>query len=204
MPEESDGPNATAPDDATADEAAPHRFDPDAGAKLEEVDRYRYLSRDELVAALDPNPSDLVADVGSGTGFYTREIAPFVDQVIALDLQPSMHRQFASHGVPSTVARVIAKASHLPLSDGSLDGAYSTMTFHEYDPGGIEEIFRSLRTGGRFVVVDWSSEGSGERGPPVSSRAGPADAAETVERAGFEIESVQDRPETFLIVGVRP
>lgn len=204
MPDESADADGNPPDGPDGDETAPHRFDPDAGAKLEEVERYRYLSRDELVASLDPAPSDVVADVGSGTGFYTREIAPFVDRVIALDLQPSMHRQFASHGVPSTVSQVIAKASHLPLEAGSIDGAYSTMTFHEYDPGGIEEIFRTLRPGARFVVADWSAEGSGERGPPVSSRAGPTDAAETVERAGFEIDVLQGRPETFLIVAMRP
>lgn len=204
MPEESDGSDGIPPDGGTGDETAPHRFDPEASAKLEEVERYRYLSRDELVAALDPDPSDVVADVGSGTGFYTREIAPFVSRVLALDLQPSMHRQFASHGLPSTVSQVIAKASHLPLDSGSIDGAYSTMTFHEYDPGAIEEVFRTLRPGARFVVADWSSEGSGERGPPVSSRAGPADAAETVERAGFEIRTVEGRPETFLIVAMRP
>lgn len=204
MSEESDDADDEPADGSTGGDTAPHRFDPDASAKLEEVERYRYLSRDELVSALDPDPSDVVVDVGSGTGFYTREIAPFVSEVIALDLQPSMHRQFAAHGVPSTVSQVIAKASHLPLNRGSVDGAYSTMTFHEYDPGGIEEIFQALRPGGRFVVADWSAEGSGDRGPPVSSRAGPAEAAETVERAGFEIEAVRGRPETFLIVAMRP
>lgn len=183
-----------------ADDSGPnHRFDPGAGAKLEEVERYRYLSRDELVAALDPEQGDVVADVGSGTGFYTREVAPYVGSVLAVDLQSAMHRQFTTYGVPANVSQILARDADLPLRTGSVDAAYSTMTFHEYELGGIDEIHRVLRPGGRLVVVDWSATGTGERGPPLEGRVDLPDAVETVERAGFKIESARDRPETFLI-----
>ena len=183
---------------------SPHRFDPEASANLEETIRFRYLSRDELVGALSPDPDAVLADIGSGTGFYTREVAPFVSRVHAVDMQAEMHEKFRSQGVPENVETVLAKADDLPFRDEYLDGVYSTMTFHEYDAGGLPEIYRVLRPGGTLVVVDWSAEGSGERGPPLEVRADTETATREVEAAGFDVESARSRPETFFIEARRP
>jgi ubiquinone/menaquinone biosynthesis C-methylase UbiE len=182
---------------------SPHRFDPDSAAALEELARFRYLSRDELVAALDPDPGDVVGDIGSGTGFYTREIAPFVGEIHAVDMQEQMHEHFRDHGLPENVTQVLAKADDMPFEDGFFDGLYSTMTFHEYDDGGVDELHRVLDPGGRLVVADWSQTGDGERGPPLEARFDTPTATDIVERAGFEIESARSRPETFFIEAVR-
>ncbi|MFB6266884.1 MAG: methyltransferase domain-containing protein [Halodesulfurarchaeum sp.] len=182
----------------------PRRFDPAASDRLGDPERFRYLSRDELVWSLDPDPTDRIADLGCGTGFYTREIAPFVEEILALDLQPRMLAQFGSAGVPNGVTRVIAKGSTLPLQDAHLDGAVSTMTYHEFDDGAVGELARVIRPGGRLVIADWSAGGSGERGPPVEDRRHPEEAAKSVDGAGFDVHRVAARPETFLLVAERP
>lgn len=54
-----------------------HMFDTDQADQLEDAgSRYRYLSREELLDALDLSPTDTVADIGSGTGFYIDDVAP--------------------------------------------------------------------------------------------------------------------------------
>lgn len=194
------------PENATRSGAGdnPHRFDPDAAAVLEDTDRFRYLSRDELVGALGAGPTDVVAEIGSGTGFYTREVAPFVGKLYAVDMQPAMHRAFAANGIPATVTPVLAKADALPFRAETIDAVYATMTFHEFDQGGPAELHRVLKRGGTLVLVDWTATGSGERGPPLEVRSEASTAGETVEQAGFEITDVQSRPETFRIEAVRP
>jgi protein-L-isoaspartate O-methyltransferase len=64
-----------------------HTFDADRGDKLKDAQRrYRFFSAEELLWALSPDGDETVADLGSGTGFYTDDVAPAVDHVYAVDI----------------------------------------------------------------------------------------------------------------------
>jgi ubiquinone/menaquinone biosynthesis C-methylase UbiE len=181
-----------------------HTFDPEMAARLEDPSRYRYCSRDELLALIDPDPGDLIADVGSGTGFYTRDVASRAGQVLGLDLQPAMHDLFRDHGLPENVSLLAAEAGRIPVADASLDAAFATMTFHELaTDGALAELARVLVSGGRFAVVDWSAAGEGEAGPPTGDRRTADGAAGMLEAAGFTVERASERPETFALVATR-
>lgn len=178
-----------------------HTFDPDSADKLEDESRYRYLSREELVGALDLDPSDSVADLGSGTGFYTDDVAPFAGDVRAVDVQEAMHELYREKGVPGNVGLVTAEIGDLPFGDDELDAAFSTMTFHEFaGGGGLAEVGRVLRDGARFVVADWTANGDGESGPPVDERFDRDEAVGFLDSAGFEVVRADERPETFFVV----
>ncbi|MFB6135326.1 MAG: class I SAM-dependent methyltransferase [Halobacteriaceae archaeon] len=182
-----------------------HTFDPDRADRLEDAARrYRYLSREELLGRLALDPGAVVADVGSGTGFYTDDVAPFAGTVYAVDVQAAMHDHYRAKGVPENVDLVTAAAGDLPFDDGHLDAAFSTMTFHEFaGDGALDELARVLRPGGRFAVADWSAEGDGEAGPPTGERYAADAAVELLEAAGFVVEAVESRPETFLLAAER-
>ena len=63
-----------------------HTFDADSADKLEKSEqRYRFLSAEELLWALALSPEHTVADLGSGTGFYTDDVAPHAAEVYAVD-----------------------------------------------------------------------------------------------------------------------
>lgn len=180
-----------------------HTFDPDSAHALEGADRFRYLSRDELVGALDVDGEATVADIGSGTGFYTREVAPFVGRLYAVDVQEAMHEHFTSREIPPNVELILSPASSMPLDENSLDGLYSTMTYHEVEPTAPAEFARVLRPGGSLVVADWSALGTGERGPPLAEREHVDSAAQALEDAGFSILAARERPETFFLEAER-
>jgi ubiquinone/menaquinone biosynthesis C-methylase UbiE len=178
-----------------------HTFDVDRAANLEDPERFRYCSREELLAGLDPTGDDRVADLGSGTGFYTRELAPFVGTVEAVDVQVEMHELFREHGVPGNVSLVTADVADLPFADDALDGAASTMTFHEFaTTDSLAELHRVLAPDARLVLVDWSASGQGEDGPPVAERYDAADAESMLADAGFSVREATDRPETLFVV----
>lgn len=182
-----------------------HTFDPSSAEKLEETDRYRYLSRDELVGALELTGDQQVVDLGSGTGFYTRDVAPYAKTVHAVDIQEAMHEYFKDAGIPDNVELVTAGIDDMPLADDSFDGAYSTMTFHEFESeAALAELERVLKPGGGVVIADWSASGEGERGPPLEERYTVAEAASSLESSGFDVETARDRPETFLITARAP
>ena len=179
-----------------------HTFDSSMASALEDESRFQFVSVDELLALLGASANASIADVGSGTGFYTDRIAPYVGTVCAIDLQPAMHAYYAekASGVPTTVDRVTADVGRLPMRSDTLDGAFSTMTFHEFaEEGALAELERVLVEGSRFAVADWSAEGTGEVGPPQSERYDLAAAEELAEAAGFSVRRGQERRETFVM-----
>ncbi|AHG02279.1 S-adenosylmethionine-dependent methyltransferase (plasmid) [Halostagnicola larsenii XH-48] len=180
-----------------------HTFDASRADKLERAGRrYRFLSAEELLWALSLSPDDTVADLGSGTGFFTDDVAPHAGTVYAVDVQAEMHEYYREKGVPETVDLVTSDVSDLPFDDGAIDVAFSTMTYHEFaSEDALAEIRRVLASGGRLVVVDWSATGPGDDGPPVDERYSADEAADALRAAGFDIEYEDTRLETFLLIG---
>jgi ubiquinone/menaquinone biosynthesis C-methylase UbiE len=176
-----------------------HTFDVDRANDLEDPGRYRFCSTEELLAALSPTDDAVVADIGSGTGFYTDEVAPHVDTVYAVDVQAEMHERYREKGAPDNVEFLTTGASAMPLDDDELDAVFSTMTYHEFaSPGALAELARVVRPGGRTVTVDWSKAGPGADGPPVAERFGLGDAVDAFEEAGFTTVDGETRKETFV------
>lgn len=178
-----------------------HTYDAERADALEDADRFRYCSAEELRALVSPAPDGVVADVGSGTGFYADVLAPRVGRLIALDVQSEMHSYYREKGLPGAVDPVTAAAGTLPVADDALDAAYSTMTHHEFaDEAALAELARAVRPGGRVVTVDWTAEGRGADGPPVVERYALGDCVATFEDAGFRVERAATRGETFVCV----
>lgn len=180
-----------------------HTFDPERAHLLEDVSRFRFCSRDELVGHLECGPESVVADLGSGTGFYTSEVAPFAGTLYAVDVQSEMHDLYRENGVPANVELVTSGIGSLPFDDGHLDATFSTMTFHEYaTPDALGELHRVLADGGRAVTVDWSANGTGDEGPPLDERYDVETGVDLFEEAGFDVTFAQERPDTLVIVAV--
>lgn len=179
-----------------------HTFDPSRADKLERPERrFRFLSVEELCWALNLSPDDVVADLGSGTGFFTDLVAEHAETVYAVDLQPEMHDYYREKGVPENVALVTSDVSQIPIKSGTVDVAYSIMTYHEFaSEESLAAIRRILAPSGRLVIVDWSAEGSGEEGPPVDERFTVGEATDALEGDGFSVKHAFERPETFLLI----
>ncbi len=179
-----------------------HTFDASRADTLEKAGRrYRFVSAEELLWALDVSPDDAVADLGSGTGFFTDDVAPHAGEVHAVDVQEEMHEYYREKGVPENVDLVTSDVSDLPFDDDALDAAFSTMTYHEFaSDDALAAVRRVLTPGGRLVVVDWAATGTGENGPPVDERYGADEAAAALREAGFTVEHEAVRPETFLLI----
>ncbi|MFC6988721.1 class I SAM-dependent methyltransferase [Haloplanus sp. GCM10025708] len=181
-----------------------HTFDSDRAHVLEDEARYRYCSCEELYALVAPHEEMVLADLGSGTGFFTDDFAPHVATTYAVDVQEAMHAHYREKGVPESVELVEADVSALPFADDELDAAFSTMTYHEFaSDESLTELARVVRPGGRLVTVDWSADGPGEEGPAPDERYDLGHAVSSLADHGFEIARAESRTETFVCVARR-
>lgn len=133
------------------------------------VDRFEiesrevYARRQEIVAACQIKPGQTVADVGAGTGLFTRMFSEAVGKdgrVIAVDIAPQFleHIRATSREADQrNVDVLLATADSTELPAKSIDVAFICDTYHhfEYPQKTMESIQRALRPGGRVVLVDF-------------------------------------------------
>ncbi|MBA2634869.1 MAG: class I SAM-dependent methyltransferase [Chloroflexi bacterium] len=104
----------------------------------------------------------LILDVGTGPGALAVEIAGRCPscRVLGIDLAPEMlrtaARRAAEAGVSERVDFKVSDAAQLPLADGSIDAAVSTLSLHHWrDPAAVlRELWRVVRPGGRVFIYD--------------------------------------------------
>ena len=145
---------------------------------------------EEVVAALELEPGDQVADLGSGGGYFTFPMAEAVGEsgrVYAVDVEESLLAYIAKEaekrGLPQ-IETVLAPEDGLGLPDASVDLIFLSNVFHHLpDP---TDYFRRarpiLRSGGRIAVIDFSGGGF------LRSHATPADEIrEHFEAAGYSL-----------------
>jgi SAM-dependent methyltransferase len=148
-------------------------FSPRRAAVLEDERRLQLLSDESLARLLRLEGHEDVADLGSGTGFYSDRVARLTrGTVYAVEMQLEMQEMHRAKDLPGNVELVLADLDELPLAEDSIDRAFSVNTFHEsHGPGGLERLARALRPGGLFVVVDWRrAEEAAQFGPPLAHR----------------------------------
>jgi ubiquinone/menaquinone biosynthesis C-methylase UbiE len=112
-----------------------------------------------LIAAAALSGTERVIDIGCGAGHVTIGLAPQAGELVAIDLTDAMldqtRAQVAAKGF-TNVRVESADAAQLPYPDASFDIAVSRYAAHHFaDPlSCLHEIFRVLKPGGRWLLVD--------------------------------------------------
>lgn len=174
-----------------------------------------FVQREKIVAACELKPGMVVADVGAGTGLFTRLLARAVGpdgQVFAADISPKFLEHIQSScrkaGIRN-VSPVLCNQDSVDLPADSIDLAFVSDTYHhfEFPERTLASLMRALKPGGRLVVIDF------QRIPGKSSdwvlshvRAGKEVVEKEVTVAGFtKIGEKKDLlNENYFIVFTKP
>ena len=117
----------------------------------------------ELVARLRLGPSQTVADIGAGPGYFTLPLARAVPtgKVLALDVNASYlanaERRARDAGLGNVEVRQVGPTS-CELAPSTIDLAFLAQVDQALpDPARyLDEVRRALRPGGRVVVVNYA------------------------------------------------
>ena len=158
---------------------------------------------DRLVGLSGAHSGDRVLDVGCGTGYFARRLAPVVQpdgSVVGIDPSRPMLDFATEHAPPNCTFR-IAGAEDLPFPDASFDLVVSSLAFHHIPAEGradaLREMFRVLRPGGRVFIADFHPPS----GPVLNRIVSAVTAHAMAHDNSREIEALL-RESGFSVIGV--
>lgn len=134
-------------------------------AWLERPNRQVEEQPDAVVKALNFQPTDVVADIGAGTGYFSFRISPLVPdgKVFAVDVQPEMIdilNFFKQDYQAMNVEPVLGSETDPHLAANSVDLALMVDAYHEfaYPQEMMQGIVSALKPGGRVVLLEYRGE----------------------------------------------
>lgn len=117
------------------------------------------------IEALNLQPTDIVADIGAGTGYFSFRIASLVPQgkVFAVDIQPEMLDMIDSLKQEKNITNVesiLGSVTSPNLPANSIDLAFMVDAYHEFEYPFemMSEIVKALKPGGRVILVEYRGE----------------------------------------------
>lgn len=181
-----------------------HRLHQDTGAyiaMLEDPKRDEYQKPHEVLMALDIQPGETIADIGSGSGYFTLRFAAHVGdkgRVYAVDVDPEMvrrlNRRVRDAGVRN-VQTVLSEPNDPLLPDASVDRFVVVDTWHHIDRP-VEYLAlmkKMLKPGGQVVMIDFHKREL-PLGPPTEMKIARDDLVRQMQAAGFRLA----KEHTFL------
>jgi SAM-dependent methyltransferase len=138
------------------------------------------ITRGRLRDILAAKPGERILEVGPGTGYYTLDVAEWVEpdgEVDILDLQQEMldhtMRRAGERGLDN-ITPAQSDATAMPYEDGTFDAAFLVTVLGEIpdQQAALRELARVLRPGGRLIVGELLGDPHYVRLAPLRLRAG--------------------------------
>lgn len=164
-----------------------------------------------LIKVLDLNPSAVVADIGSGTGYFTFRLAREVPhgRVYAVDVVPALLdtiRTRAARAGLRNVNPVLGTLTDPNLPAGRLDLILIVASYHEFSHPQemLEAMYTALKPGGRLAIVEYRGEDP-TIPVPEAHRMTEEQIRREITASGFNFRSSREAlPQQHLIIFAKP
>jgi len=169
-----------------------------------------FAERHEVLRAIGVREGDRVADVGAGSGLYTRLFAKAAGpkgRVYAVEISPRFIEhidQTSAEAGLANVVTVLGRVDSITLPPDSVDLVFACDTYHHFEAvePTLASIHQALARGGRFVVVEFDRiPGQSREWVLDHVRAGKNEFRSEIEAAGFSFAEEIEIPgfkETYL------
>ena len=157
---------------------------------LEDPKRDAYQKPHEVIEALALKPSEVVADIGSGSGYFTFRLAQHVARVYAVDINKDMlaHVQKRMGELKVTNVTPILAAPNDPSLPEPVDRFLIVDVWHHIEDraGYLALTKKLLKPGGQVVMIDFHKRDL-PVGPPAEMKIAREDLLKQMEANGFEL-----------------
>lgn len=107
------------------------------------------------------NENQIVAELGAGTGKFSKIISNYVKKVYAIEPNQDMLNQGIEYCNNTNVEYVLGSAENTNLKEHSIDIVFAVQSFHWFNKENTKnEVRRILKENGLFAIVwnDWEDE----------------------------------------------
>jgi len=159
---------------------------------LEDPSRDTWQKPQAVVLALDLKPTDTVADIGAGTGYFARRFALHAGRVYAVDIDEKLLAIVRSKA-PANLQTILAAPDDPHLPPDSVDMIFFCDVLHHIEnrPAYYVRIAKVLKPSGRIVVVDFYKTPL-PVGPPESMKLSDQEVIAEFRNAGFNLSKRLD------------
>ena len=180
--------------------------------RFELESREVYSSREQIVEACEIEAGHIIADVGSGTGLFTRLFSKSVGDdgwVFAVDIAPRMVSHVTNEANKqnlTNITGVVCAENSINMPPNSVDVVFICDTYHhfEFPKSTLASIHSALRPGGRLIVIDFDRiEGKSREWLIGHVRAGKEVFRAEIQDAGFtlvEEKKVEGLKENYFLL----
>ncbi len=184
-----------------------HRF---GGAEhwaqvFDDPERDVWQKPDEVIRALGLAPDAAVADIGSGTGYFSVRLARALPagRVYGADLEPDMVHYLGRRAMHENLANVVPvqAAPDDPRLPAPVDVVIVVDTYHHIGarPDYFSRLRRSLKPGARVAIIDYRADSPD--GPPAAYRVPPSRVEAEMRSAGYRLLAAHDfLPRQYFLV----
>ena len=130
--------------------------------RYQEPDRYTWQYPERVVKALELKPDMTVADLGSGTGYFTFRLAEAVGEggtVYAVDISEEMNASIDKQAITKQADNVqtLLAVEHDPLIPEKVDLIFSVNAYHHLKDRAayFKNAARYLKPGGQVAIIDF-------------------------------------------------
>jgi arsenite methyltransferase len=169
----------------------PHQHHPpssDEYAKvLEDPTRDAWQKPRDVVMALNLKPTDTVADIGAGSGYFARRLAHHAGKVIAVDIDEKLLGLVRAKA-PANLETIVGAPDDPRLPQRSIDMVFVCDVLHHIEnrPAYYAKLAKALKPGGRIVVIDFYKKEL-PVGPPPSMKLSDQAVIAEFQKAGFAL-----------------
>ena len=162
---------------------------------LERPGRDEEQKPDEIIRMMALEDGDVVADLGAGTGYFTRRLAKAVAPsgiVYAVDIQPEMLSRLRENNEKAgarNVVVILGETDDPRLPRESLDWILLVNTYHElqHPKVSLAKMREALKPAGRVALVESRLEGDSASHVPKEHRMSKKQVLAEWEPAGFRL-----------------
>jgi arsenite methyltransferase len=162
----------------------------------------RFMNPETVVSHFHIREGDIVADYGAGGGFYIEALSTQVGEtgrVYACEIQKELIEKIGNLARIKGIHNVhplwcdMEMTGGLKIESETVDIGLLINTLFQIDDkkAALREISRTLRSGGKLCVIDWSDSFGGV-GPQVDQVVTEEDTRAYIESVGFVYENSFD------------
>jgi arsenite methyltransferase len=171
---------------------------------LEDPSRDAWQQPHEVITALAIRKDEVIADLGAGSGYFSRRLAHHAAKVYAVDIDAKLLAMLKQNAPPN-VETVLATPDDPKLPPASVDTVFICDVLHHIEnrPAYFARLAAALKPGGRIVNIDFFKRDL-PVGPPVAMKLSEAQVEKEFAAAGFrKVKQVDTLKYQYFLVFAR-